>query len=190
MLIFPVMHKKWWKFVGIWGLFSSRLIYISELRGHLLYRSIPIGMSGPPVTWLSWNSREKSIRIACRGSVSTSRPIFSLFGSWYFIFLPELMQGVHVLQFSFMSYRILAHQKMLLSVSIFVEPGCPKCNALTTCFSNSSGFTILSPEKSKPNRSVSMMKTGEISLRSLLLLNIHYTNFQLKQFQINRSFVD
>ena len=73
------------------------------------------------------------------------------------------MQAVHVLQVSSMSFHIPAHQNMLPSVEIFFDPLRSKCGASTTCFLSSSGTTILSLTNSRPNRSVSSVKTVENS---------------------------
>ena len=85
------------------------------------------------------------------------------------------MQAIHVVHFSSMSFSISAHQNMLRSASIFVDPGCPKCSASTICFFNLSGTTTLSPANRKPNDSVSLVKTGK---NPSILLLISEANFQ------------
>ena len=82
---------------------------------------------------------------------------------WYFIFSPELMHAVRVLHLSSLSSLIPYHQNMLLSASIFVEPGRPNCNASTTCFFNFPGITVFSPAINKQNRLVCLRKTEEKS---------------------------
>ena len=52
------------------------------------------------------------------------------------------MQTVQVLDFYSTFYRIPAHENMLLSASIFINPVCPKCSASTICLFNSSGIKI------------------------------------------------
>ena len=122
--------------------------------GYSLCRSIPIRINGSPVTCLLSNLPRKSLRISCPKPVNTVKLIFSIDGNWYFKLLPELMHAVHVLHSVSMFFFSLDHQKILRSASIFVEPGCQKCSASTTCHFISSGTTILSPANSKPNRSV------------------------------------
>ena len=116
-----------------------------------------------PVTRLLSSLPEKPICISCSGSVKTGSLIFLVDSNLYFKFLPQLMHAMHVVHLFSRSFLIPDHQNRLLSASIFVEPGCPKCSASTTCFFNSSGITILSPVRNKPNRLISSLKTGENS---------------------------
>ena len=131
--------------------------------GHLLYRSFPIKVLDSSVTCFLCNLPENSIFFSFPGSINTDKLSFLVIGKWYFKFLPELKQTVHALHFSSMSFHITDQQNLLLSASIFVEPGCPKYSAFTTCFLNTSGITNLPPAMSKTNLPVSLVKTGENS---------------------------
>ena len=71
------------------------------------------------------------------------------------------MHAVHVLHLFSISFFNLDHRNILLSASIFEEPGCPKYSESTTDLSSSSGSTTLSPTNNKPNRSVISKKTLE-----------------------------
>ena len=130
-----------------------------QTAGYLLYQSIPIGLYALPVTCLLCNLLKKSICIFCPGSVKAGNLIFSVDSNFYFIFLPELMHAVHVLHIFAISFSISDHQALLLCVSIFFEPVCPKCNASVTCLFKPAATTIVSPAKSKLNRSVISLKT-------------------------------
>ena len=131
----------------------------TQTTGCFLNRSIPIKNYGSPVTYLLCNLPVKSICTSWPGSVDVGSLIFSVDSNWYFNFLPELMHAVHVLHLFPMFFFISGHQNMLLSASIFVETGCPKCNASTIGHFSSSGNTILSPANNNPNRSVISLKT-------------------------------
>ena len=110
--------------------FASVDLHI-QTTGHLLYWSIPIRIYGSPVACLQGNSQEKSFCIACPGTANTGSLIFSIDGNWYFEFLPELTNAVHVMHISSMSFLIPKHQNLLLCASFFVEAGCPKRSAFT-----------------------------------------------------------
>ena len=102
--------------------------------GHLLYQSLLIRIYGFPVTSLVCSLAQKYIRISCPGLVKTGSLIFFIDGEWYFAFLPELLHAVPMLHLFLMSFLILDQQNVLLSASIFIEPGCPKSSASTICF--------------------------------------------------------
>ena len=146
-----------------------------QTAGHLLYRLIPIRMYGSQVTYLLCNLLENLICISWPGSVNVGSLIFYVDGIWYFEFLPELMHAVHGLHLFLMSFFISGHQNMVLSASIFVETGCPKCNASATGRFSSSRNTILSPAVNKPNHSVISLKTEKNSsgVLSFWLLRTH-----------------
>ena len=138
-----------------------------RFTGHLQFRLIPMKIYGLPVTCLSCNLQEESICFSGQGSVNNGNLIFSVDGKWYFKFKLELMHAMQALHLFSMSFFIPDHQNLLPSASIFVEPGCPKCNASTTCLLGSSETTILSPANSKPNRLLILLKMGENSTRGL-----------------------
>ena len=139
----------------------------NQTTGHLLDRTILVRRYGSPVTSALCNSPEKSICVSCPVSVNTGDLIFFVDGNWYFKLLPELMHALHVLHLFSMSFFNPDYQIYCFFASIFVEPGCPKCSASTTCHSSSSGTTVLSPANSKPNCSVISLKTGDNSSAAL-----------------------
>ena len=111
------------------------------------------------VTYLSCNLPKTSNCVPWPGSVSIGSLVLSLDGNWYSKFLPELMLAVHVLHPFSICFFFPGHQNMLLSLSIFADPGCPKCSASTTALFGLSRITILSAANNRTNRSVISLKT-------------------------------
>ena len=84
---------------------------------------------------------------------------FSVFGIWYFKFLPAFRHAEHVFAFPSMSLRMFGHQKIWASWHILLVPGWPKWSAFSAAYRRLLGITILSSTSSMPQRWVSFLAT-------------------------------
>ena len=91
------------------------------------------------------------------------------------------MHALHVLHLFLTSFLVANPQNIMLSASIFIKPGCPKCTASTTCFFNSWVIRILSPANNKPfTRSCPQFVEFEKSADPSLLFSVSVSFFQIK----------
>ena len=137
------------------------------VTGHLLCRLIPIKIFVPPVTCLICNLPEKS-----NASLFEVRSVTVV---WFFrqrqlvlYFVNGTLVRIACAVLFFRCPSSFRTNKLFFPASIYVEPGCPKYSASSTCLFSSSETTMLSPAISKPNRSVISLKPERI-FRELFL---------------------